>query len=823
MTVQTNLEKAQQEASIEPYVQLSSVVAPGVVMCRSGEMIATWKVAGIPFETADNDSIAFASEQINTLLRALNRPEMAIQIHRVRRHIKDSLSSTHQGLFLDYLTSNYNLAIGEHALMATELYVTLIMRKASMLNAMASSRVRSFDEVKMELRERLNTFGNICDQLERSLGSYGLVRLGEYHVKDKVFCSEQLSFYNFLLTGVWQAVRIPDRPLHQILGNAHVFVGNDILQLQTPTDSRYAQIIELKDYASVTASGIFDNLLYPDTASVRPYEFIESQTFCFMATVDAKSTLKAQQKQLMASADDSVSQIAAINIALDGITNGSFGLGQYSYTLTIFGEDEKTCRANTRDAFTKLTATGFVPFVSTLAAAASFFSMSPCNFKLRPRIANLTTVNFAHMAPLHSFYPGKRNGNPWGEAVCLLLTPSDQPYYFNFHTSPYGKNSYGDKTLANTLILGMSGAGKTVLANFLVACAQKYRTEHDRLSCIFFDKDRGAEIAIRAMGGGYLTLENGKPTGFNPFMLEDTPTNIAFLERLVKMLVGHAENPLTAQEELRLSNAIRNVLKMPPQLRRLEALQSFIVEGKDLGSENSLPKRLQRWFGDGPLAWVFDNPTDELDFNRFDIFGIDGSEFLDNREICSPVTYYLLYRMESIIDGRRFFFVMDEFWKYLQDKEVGEYVKNKVKTIRKQNGFAVFATQEPSDVIESPIASSLIQQCNTMIFLPNTKARAEDYTKHFRVTEAEFAIISRLSPDSRAMLIKQGGSSGGLNARESQSAMCKLNLGFMPDVLPILSGSTDNVAILDEIRAKYGDNPDDWLTPFLDAVKARNA
>ena len=23
--------------------------------------------------------------------------------------------------------------------------------------------------------------------------------------------------------------------------------------------------------------------------------------------------------------------------------------------------------------------------------------------------------------------------------------------------------------------------------------------------------------------------------------------------------------------------------------------------------------------------------------------------------------------------------------------------------------------------------------------------------------------------------------------------------------------------------AKYGDNPDDWLTPFLDAVKARNA
>ena len=823
MTVQTNLENAQKETSISPYVQFSSVVAPGVVMCRAGEMVATWKVAGVPFETADVDSIAIASEQINTVLRAINKPEMAIQIHRVRRHIKDSLSSTNQGIFLDYLTGTYNKAIGEHALMATELYVTLIMRKASMLNAMTSSRVRKLEEIQTDLRERLSLFANTCDQLERSLGAYGIVRLGEYHVKNNVFCSEQLSFYNFLLTGVWQAIRIPDRPLYDILGNANVFVGADILQLQTATETRFAQIVELKDYASSTSSGIFDNLLYPDTNAVQPYEFIECQTFCFMATVDAKSKLKAQQKQLLASADDSYSQIQAINIALDGITNGNYGLGQYSYTLTIFGDSEKDCRANTRDAFSKLTATGFVPYVSTLAAAAAFFSMSPCNFKYRPRIAYLTTVNFAHMAPLHSFFPGKRTGNPWGEAVCLLLTPSDQPYYFNFHTSTYGKNNFGDKTLANTLIIGMSGAGKTVLANFLIACAQKYRTAQDRLSCVFFDKDRGAEIAIRAMGGGYLTLENGKPTGFNPFMLEDTPTNVSFLERLIKMLVGHADNPLTAQEELRLSKAVQRVLKMPKALRRMEALQSFIVEGNSSESENSLPKRLMRWYGNGPLAWVFDNPTDELDFDRFDIFGIDGSEFLDNREICSPVTYYLLYRMESIIDGRRFFFAMDEFWKYLQDEEVGEYVKNKIKTVRKQNGFAIFATQEPSDVIESPIASSLIQQCNTMIFLPNTKARAEDYTKHFRVTEAEFQIISKLNPDSRAMLIKQGGSSGALNARESQSALCKLNLGFMPDVLPILSGSTDNVAILDTIRTQYGDNPDDWLVPFIEAVKAKNS
>lgn len=816
----TKLNQAREEAGIEPYVRYSSVVAPGVVMCREGEMIATWRVAGVPFETAGEKMLETASVQVNTLFRQLNKPELAVQIHRVRRHVRDSLSKTHQGIFIDYVNNSYNAAVGEHALMATELYVTLIMRKVSMLGGVANNRIRTEREIETELRERLTVFENTTSLLERSLKSYGLNRLGEYTNEDGAVCSHQLSFYNYLLTGFWQPVRVPSCPIWQMLGNAFVYAGNDILELQSTEGRRFAQVVELKDYASSTTSGIFDQLLYPDR-SMKPYEFIESQTFCFLSPVDAKKVLKDQQKLLLASEDDSVSQIRMISLALEGITNGDYGLGQYSYVLTVFGESEKVCRANTRDAKTQLANTGFMPFTGTLAAVAGFFSMSPCNFRLRPRIANLTTKNLAHMAPLHSFFPGKRDGNPWGEAVCLMMTPSDQPYYFNFHVSSFGENSFDKKLLANTMIIGMSGAGKTVLANFLLACMQKFRTPAHRLSCVYFDKDRGAEIAIRAMGGGYLTMENGKPTGFNPFALPDTPENRFFLEQLLKMLLGHKSNPLSAQEEIRLSKAIGSMMILPPELRRLSQLTSFLIEGTtQVEIDNSMSKRLAKWIGNGSLAWVFDNPVDELNFDRHDIFGIDGSEFLDNAEICSPVTFYLLYRMESIIDGRRFFFVMDEFWKYLQDPEVGEYVKNKMKTIRKQNGFAVFATQEPNDVINSPIASSLIQQTGTFIFLPNTKASREEYVKFFKITDSEFNIIAGLTPESRAMLIKQGNTQT-LSATAAQSAVCKLDLGFMSDALPILSGSTDNVAILDSVRARYGDRPEDWLKPFLEEVKRK--
>ena len=71
---------------------------------------------------------------------------------------------------------------------------------------------------------------------------------------------------------------------------------------------------------------------------------------------------------------------------------------------------------------------------------------------------------------------------------------------------------------------------------------------------------------------------------------------------------------------------------------------------------------------------------------------IDGNEFLDNTEVRTPIAYYLLHRMDEVIDGRRFIFIMDEFWKWLLDDAFRDFAFNKLKTIRKQNGFVIFLT-----------------------------------------------------------------------------------------------------------------------------------
>lgn len=149
------------------------------------------------------------------------------------------------------------------------------------------------------------------------------------------------------------------------------------------------------------------------------------------------------------------------------------------------------------------------------------------------------------------------------------------------------------------------------------------------------------------------------------------------------------------------------------------------------------------------LPGVFDNPEDKIDFNSKPVLGIDGTEFLANKDICSLVTDYLLFRLESIIDGRRVMIFMDEFWRYLADPDTAKYAFDKLKTIRKQNGLIILATQSPEDILSNPQGSNYIQNCITKIFLPNTGADEKQYIEGFKLTPNEFSLLKNFPQLSR--------------------------------------------------------------------------
>ena len=479
-------------------------------------------------------------------------------------------------------------------------------------------------------------------------------------------------------------------------------------------------------------------------------------------------------------------------------------MGEYSYSLLVFGE-EKHVRKHAADAAQLLTKAGATPYLSTLALSASYLHQLPGMFKMRPRVAKITSLNFSHLASLHNFPCGKRDKNTWGEAVTILKTPSQMPFYFNFHVCDPLEDSYGNNDLGNTMIIGTAGTGKTALMNMLLTLSQKYRTDTTKLSCIFFDKDRGAEIAIRALGGRYFTFEEGAPSGFNPFQLDPTPENLQFLNRFVLKLIKQDGLPVSPADQDRLMQAIQSVMSMDKSVRRLALLPQNLVQGSSAAEmENSLSQRLKRWIDGNDLAWVFDNPEDKIDFNSKPVLGIDGTEFLANKDICSLVTDYLLFRLESIIDGRRVMIFMDEFWRYLADPDTAKYAFDKLKTIRKQNGLIILATQSPEDILSNPQGSNYIQNCITKIFLPNTGADEKQYIEGFKLTPNEFSLLKNFPQLSRTMLIKQN----------QQAVVCRADLKAFPKALKVFSGSTKNINFVEALIKHTGEEPEKWLPYF---------
>ncbi len=91
--------------------------------------------------------------------------------------------------------------------------------------------------------------------------------------------------------------------------------------------------------------------------------------------------------------------------------------------------------------------------------------------------------------------------------------------------------------------------------------------------------------------------------------------------------------------------------------------------------------------------------------------------------LASAASFYLIYRVTMLADGRRLLIYMDEFWQWINNEAFRDFVYNKLKTGRKLDMVLVVATQSPDELIKSPIAAAVREQCATHIYLANPKSQ----------------------------------------------------------------------------------------------------
>lgn len=795
--------QARAENPLARFVPFSSLVSPHDVLTRGGDYLRVWRLDGVPFECADEHLIAERHEAFCSLLRNLAGGQWAMWTHRLHRVVRDELEHPRYAGFARDLSLAYQARLVQHRMMSNELYLTLVYRpNVSRVSRALQSTQRSREAIAAAQSDALRVMEERSALVSRVLRGFGPELLGTRQGRGQR-CSEVGEFLGYLVNGHWLTVPETPGPLYRTLPMTRLSFGGDKLELRQGDARRYAALVDIKEYADAVQPGILNALLYEAS------EFIETQSFSILPRRESMRALELQRDQLIASDDVVASQVAEMDVALNELGDGQFCMGEYHYSLVVFGDDVADAGRRAAQAIGAVgEASSLQMSPVDLVADAAWFAQMPGNWQWRPREAKLSSRAFAALAAGHNFARGKRDGNPWGEALALMRTPSGQPFYLNLHVSPEGEDSADKKLPGNTLIIGSTGVGKTTLEMFLLTLTRKWNPA-PRL--VLFDLDRGCEIAIRALGGRYFALEPGKPTGCNPLQREPTPARVQFWEQLVRTCIETPAMPLMPSDERAIADAVASVAMMPAALRRFSTVRQNLPKT----GENSLFERLSRWCQGGALGWVFDMADDRLcELGGTSVIGFDTTEFLDLPEVRTPVMMYLLQVMGELVNGERLIYVISEFWKALDHPIFSDFAKQKQKTIRKQNGLGIFDTQSPSDVLRHPIGRTMIEQSVTKIFLANPEAVREEYVEGFGLSDAEYETVRSLGPQGgRRFLVKQG----------HASAICELDLSGLDDFITVLSATTDNVALLDDIRERHGDDPFQWLPVLLSEVQDRRS
>jgi type IV secretion system protein VirB4 len=412
-------------------------------------------------------------------------------------------------------------------------------------------------------------------------------------------------------------------------------------------------------------------------------------------------------------------------------------LGDFSLTIVLYGHSKAELEqlgAEFSGIFTNADSNLFSETYNQLNA---YFATVPGNYALNLRKLYLLNTNYADLSFLFTILPGeKTNAHLGTEYLAVLETDNSTPYFLNLHNGE----------VAHTLILGMTGSGKSYLANFLLQNAQKYTP-----FTFIFDIGGSFESLTTIFGGSYLNAgQEARDFTINPFSLPQTKENLQFLFSFFRVLIEGNEQRyrLDFKEERRLWDAIERMYMLEKNQRTVSNFTNIVGE---------LKERLHRWARGGQYGFLFDNAEDTLSFSRFQTFNFHGSN--DAPEVLEPLLFYVLHRASNeIADPAKLatfkIFLLDEAWLFIKNETIRNYVVQAQKTWRKHNAAMILATQSIKELEESGMLAIVAESCPTKIFLANPEMNREVYREAFHLNDTELDLIGGLVPPGQMLIRK---------------------------------------------------------------------
>jgi type IV secretion/conjugal transfer VirB4 family ATPase len=470
------------------------------------------------------------------------------------------------------------------------------------------------------------------------------------------------------------------------------------------------------------------------------------------------------------------------DVALQELGDDLVAFGYVTTTVTVCDDEAHAANEKIRAVEQAINNRGFTTIRESVNAVEAWLGSLPGQAYANIRQPIVHTLNLAHMCPLSAVWAGpERCEHLDGPPLLVAKTKGATPFRLSLHVGDVG----------HTLIIGPTGAGKSVLLSVLALQFRRYPGSQ----LIIFDKGRSARAATLAMGGAWYELGVKGGLAFQPLRdVDDDGSRMWALDWLCGVL-AHERIAITPEVKETIWSALKSLASAPVGQRTMTGLVALLAR-------DALRQALQPYTLEGPYGRFLD--ADANSFSDTDVLTFEMEELMALPGLVAPVLTYLFHALEARFDGRPTLLVLDEAWVFLDDPLFAGRIREWLKTLRKKNVAVVFATQSLADIADSQIAPAIIESCPTRIFLPNPRAleptQSETY-RRFGLNDTQVRLIAEAFPKRDYYL-------------QSRAGNRLFELGLGPVALAFAAASSPEVQrLIEAVITRFG--PQEFAGRYL--------
>ena len=731
-------EYRKKSTQLADFLPWAALVAAGVVLNKDGSFQRTARFRGPDLDSATPAELAGTTSRLNNALRRLGSG-WAIFVEAQRHPATDYPDS----LFPESASALLDIERREQfedsgVLFDSSYFLTFVwLPPAEEASRMEAWLYEGREHSGVDPWELLKSF---VDRTDRVLN---LVE-GFVPEADWLDDSETLTYLHSTISTKRHRVRVPETPMHldALLADQPLAGG-----LEPRLGDFHVRTLTVIGFPTTTFPGILDDLnrlafayrwstraiMLDKTDATRLVTKIRRQWFAKRKSIAAivKEVMTNEASVLMDT--DAANKAADADAALQDLGSDQVGEVYVTATVTVWSADRTVADERLRLVEKVIQSRDFTCIVEGVNAIEAWLGSIPGQTYANVRQPPISTLNLAHMMPLSAVWAGPaRDEHLAAPPLFYAKTEGATPFRFALHVGDVG----------HTMIVGPTGAGKSVLLALMALQFRRYRNSQ----VFVFDFGGSIRAATLAMGGDWQDLGGT--------LTDDAESTSVSLQPLA--LIHHVPERAWAADWL-VDILLREGVTVTPDVKEyiwaaLTSLASAPVEERTITGltvllqSSALKQALRPYCIGGAHGRLLDAEHEYLGTANVQAFETEG---LVGTRAAPAVLSYLFHRIEARFDGRPSLLIIDEGWRALDDGGFADKIKEWLKTLRKKNVSVVFSSQSLADIEASPIAPVLVESCPTRIFLANERAIEPQITavyERFGLNARQIEIIARATP-----------------------------------------------------------------------------